>query len=353
MSDTNCHREMRGFHADSVTLSNKQQNKMRDRRDNARIRLKAGLNDDGYSLPKEFSSQGSYAMRTMVQDPDCDYDIDDGVYFDVDALKKSDNEDISPLDARKRVKSSLRDERLTYKAVVKTNCVRQNYPEGYHIDIPVYRINQFIDSWGNNIKTFELASGDEWVESDARAVTKWFTDEVGAELKSGESDTSQLRRLTKLTKKFARSRIQWKNKTTSGICITKLIVDHFVPQKYRDDLALRKTWNEINLNLKLDSTVRHPTQSDKNLADSGDDGVAFFQDCLNNGLSNLDILEDDCSHEKACKAWDKVFNTTYFSNNSYGKGNDSKSLLSSATHISAGLSFPDKPVIPNKPAGFA
>lgn len=344
---------MKGFHTDNVTLSNKQQKIMRERRDSGRIRLKAGLNEANYSLPKEFSSQGSYAMRTMVQDADCDYDIDDGVYFDVDALKNSDNEDLSPLNARKRVKNSLKDVRLAFKATVKTNCVRQNYPAGYHIDIPVYRINHDKNSWGDDIAIFELASGDEWIESDARAVTKWFTDEVGAELKSGESDTSQLRRLTKLTKKFARSRTRWKNKTTSGICITKLIVDHFVPQQGRDDLALRKTWNEINLNLKLDSTVKHPTQPDKNLADSGDDGVVFFQDCLDNGLSDLNILDDDCSHDKACKAWDEVFNTSYFVDNSSDKGADSKSLLSSATQVSVGLSFPDNAVIPNKPAGFA
>ena len=344
---------MKGFHSDDVTLPKKEQKQMRDRRDNGRIRLKTGLKKDNYSLPKSFSSQGSYAMRTMVQDSECDYDIDDGVYFDVNALQNSDNEGLSPLDARKRIKSALNDERLAFKATVKTNCVRQNYPEGYHIDIPVYRINHDKDCLGDDITIFELASGDEWIESDARAVTKWFTNEVGIELKSGESDTSQLRRLTKLTKKFARSRKQWKNNTASGICITKLIVDHFVAQQDRDDLALRKTWNEIIYNLEFDSTVKHPTQPDKNLADSGDSAVAYFQDCLNNALSDLNILDDDCSNEKAYKVWDKVFNTTYFNDNSSDSNNASKSLLSSAAHISAGLSFPDKPITPNKPAGFA
>lgn len=353
MPETNCHKEMKGFHSSDVTLSSKEQKKMRERRDSGRIRLKTGLNKNNHLPPKEFSSQGSYSMRTMVQDPECDYDIDDGVYFYADALKNSDNEDLSPLNARERVKNSLKDERLAFSAKVKTNCVRQNYPEGYHIDIPVYRINVEKGFMGEDVTTYSLASGEDWIESDARSVTKWFTDKVGAELKSGEVDTSQLRRLTKLTKKFARSRMKWKNKTTSGICITKLVVDHFIAQNVRDDLALRKTWNEILYSLELDSTVSHPTQSNKNLSDSNDEGIIFFKECLRDALSELNALDYECSQKKACQIWDIVFNTTYFSNNLSDGKDISKSLLRSAVPVSSGLSFPNKPISPNKPAGFA
>lgn len=131
------------------------------------------------------------------------------------------------------------DGRLKQAALVMRNCVRQPYPAGYHIDVPVYRIVITQDKDGEKGEYCELASGDAWVRSDARAVTRWYNGLVG-ELNAGESDGSQMRRITKLTKKFAR-RQAWKQKTTSGITISKLVVDHFVARQDRDDEALRET----------------------------------------------------------------------------------------------------------------
>lgn len=75
--------------------------------------------------------------------------------------------------------------------------MRQKYPEGYHIDIPVYRIVRSKDASGNEVVEYELASGDNWVKSDARKVTRWYNDAVGTELKAGDADTSQLRQVDK------------------------------------------------------------------------------------------------------------------------------------------------------------
>lgn len=344
-----CHKEMKLFHAQEVTLPNKEQATMRDRRDNGRIRLQNGLKHKNQPLPKEFASQGSYAMRTMVQDSENDYDIDDGVYFEKEDLVDSDGDYLSPKNARIRIKNALIDNRLANSPKLKTNCVRQDYPSGYHIDIPVYRISQKKSFWGDVETVYEHASGDDWIESDARGVTKWFNDAVGNELKTGEADTSQLRRITKLTKKFSRSRKNWKSKTTSGICITKLVVDHFVSCPDRDDEALRKTWQEIVWNLDWNSEIKHPTQSNKNLADAGDEKVSFFADKLGEALIKLEVLDNECSHDEACKAWDEVFGTKFFITNQ----SNSRSLLGATVNVNAGLTFPDKPIVPNKPSGFA
>ncbi|MCG7928779.1 MAG: hypothetical protein N0E44_01870 [Candidatus Thiodiazotropha lotti] len=314
MSHIDCHKEMAKHHANEVTLSKPDQDEMRSRRDNGRTRLKNGLTKASHPLPKEFSSQGSYAMRTMVQDDQCDYDIDDGVYFEKDDLTDSNDTHLSAYAARLRIRNALKDERLAYDAVVKTNCVRQNYPDGYHIDIPVYRTLRTKDAWGNEIVEYELASGDEWVKSDARAVTRWYNQAIGEELQSGETDYSQMRRVTKLTKKMSRSRLAWKSKTTSGICISKLIVDNFVAVPNRDDDALRDTWKAINSVLNSSLQISHPVFTDKNLAEWDDQGVRFFRDCLADALNQLDTLDNgECTRADARKAWDTVFNTTYFS----------------------------------------
>jgi hypothetical protein len=353
MTTVNCHKEMKGYHAGEVNLSNPDQTKMRERRNSGRSRLRNGLTKASHPLPDEFSSQGSYAMRTMVQDDVCDYDIDDGVYFDKEDLKDSNGEYLSARDARKRVRKALKDDRLAYDAVVKTNCVRQQYPEGYHIDIPVYRTTHSKDVSGNERLEHELASGDDWVKSDGREVTRWYNNAVGSELKTGQSDTSQLRRITKLTKKMARSRIAWKKKTISGICISKLVVDHFVTRHDRDDDALRDTWTAIKTQLDFNQQIGHPVYADKNL-EEGDECVIFFRDCLGDALETLKCLDEhDCTRDKASAAWDKVFNTDYFSIQIAKDAKAEKSMLQPAATAAADATFPNRPVVPNKSSGFA
>lgn len=312
MADIDCHAEMTAYHRGEVTLSLEQQQAMRRHRDAGRTRLENGLDTAGHPQPREVRSQGSYQMRTMTQDPDNDYDIDDGAYFLSDDLKDADGQPLTPLEARQRVCDALKwDGRFNRQAEVKNNCVRQAYAEGYHIDVPVYRIVEIEDDNGDPAERFELASGDEWVISDARAVTQWFNGYVG-ELNQGQADGSQMRRITKLTKKFAR-RADWKEKTTSGITISKLVVDHFVAATDRDDKSLRNTWEAMHAALELSTEVKHPVV-EKNLAEEGDAKVSFFKDCLALALDDLQVLDkDDCTRAQAREAWDKVFDTDFFS----------------------------------------
>lgn len=350
-------KDIKAFHAEEVVLSTKDQAEMRSRRDSGRARLKNGLTRDKHPHPKEIAAQGSYAMQTMVEDDDCDYDIDDGVYFDKDDLKNADGDYLTPKQARERVRWALEDDRLKHYAQVKKNCVRQRYPEGYHIDIPVYRIIRSTDSWGKEVEHYELASGDEWIKADARRVTKWFRDIVGAELKRGEADTSQTRRVTRLTKKYARSRGSWKALTTSGICITKLVVDSMVFVTDREDDALRETWKAIKKRLDISLQVAHPTESGRQLTTWDSEEAAFFRDCLAEALKKLEVLDDaNCTREKALKAWDSVFNTDFFGKRDVAKTESANSLLRSAAvapALAPSLGFPNNQVKPNKSAGFA
>ena len=146
MSVIDCSKEMSAYHAEEVTLGKAQQDEMRGRREAGETRLKTGLERDDHE-PPDMAAQGSYAMRTMTQDAQNDYDIDDGAYFSKDDLKDANGNYLTPLAARERVCRALkRDDRLKHDAVVMTNCVRQPYPEGYHIDIPVYRVTETTDT---------------------------------------------------------------------------------------------------------------------------------------------------------------------------------------------------------------
>lgn len=322
MADIDCNIEMRNFHMDNVTLGAIQRKQMRANRNAGRKRLENGLNEAGHPQPRELHSQGSYQMRTMVQDDKNDYDIDDGAYFVFDDLKDDEGKDLTPLAARERVCDALKwDGRLKKEASVKRNCVRQEYAEGHHIDVPVYRIITTRNDDDETTEHFELASGDEWIESDARGVTSWYNGKVGT-LNEGESDGSQMRRVTKLTKKFAR-RQNWKSKTTSGICITKLVVDDFNVSADRDDKSLRDTWKAIDRKLQKSSEIDHPVLDSK-LASANDSAVVFFRDCLSNALKTLEALDQsDCTRKLAREAWDDVFDTDFFTKQQDDNGDDS------------------------------
>lgn len=314
MTVFDCSKDVSAYHDEKVTLRESDRRDMKQRRDNGRTRLEKGLEEAGHPLPKMICSQGSYQMRTMVQDANLDYDIDDGVYFKPEDLKASDGKELTPLQVRQRICDALtRDQRFASPAEVHDNCVRQEYQAGYHIDMPVYRVSIEKDDAGEENEIYELSSKDAWQISDARAVTKWFKDAV-SELNGEDGDDGfQMRRVVRMTKAFARSREDWKESTTSGIAISKLVVDEFRPSAGRDDIALLETWKAIDLRLLLSTEVAHPVNPTP-LAAAGNKKVAFFQQKLSEALETLEVIEDEgCTRNEAREAWDGVFNTNFMS----------------------------------------
>lgn len=314
MSVFDCGEDLSKFHDDEVTLRSSERTEMRPRRDTGRRRLEIGLDEEGHPQPKITCTQGSYAMHTMVQDVDCDYDIDDGIYFAEEDLVDGWGVPLTPLQAKERVCAALsRDKRFASPAEVLPNCVRQVYYEGYHIDMPVYRIREEGDGEGGTQEIYELAGNGSWDPSDARATTRWFKDEVSRLNAIKQDCGAQMRRVVRLTKGFSRSRRDWKELTTSGIVITKLVVDHFVPSEGRDDAALLNSWKAIRDRLSTSTQVVHPVNA-SNLAEEGNAKVGFFRDKLDWALGELAVVEKSCTRAEARKAWDSVFDASYFVN---------------------------------------
>src|SRR5690606_14621937 len=120
---------------------------MRDRRNANRTRLKNGLAKAEKPAPFGQHTQGSYAMHTMVQDADADYDIDDGVYFEKDRLVSPQGGELSALAVRQMICDALQDDRFNKAPTVLKNCVRVFYNEGFHVDVPAYRRLESEDPW--------------------------------------------------------------------------------------------------------------------------------------------------------------------------------------------------------------
>jgi hypothetical protein len=301
-----CNKDVLAFHDDRVTLTQSLRTQMRDHRNANRKRLKDRLKEKGHPQPCEFIKQGSYAMLTMVQDPDNDYDIDDGVYFAEADLKDSAGAPLSPKATRELVCDALQDDRFSKQPKVLKSCVRVYYNEGYHVDLPVYRIRATDGE-------YELASGDDWRVSRAADVEHWFCEANAAKSPDVENGR-QFRRVTRGAKKFARSRVSWKTDIARGFTVTKLVEECYVSDGQREDVALRETLSAIHRRLQENLEVGHPTTAGDLLATADDTRTAYLRDRLAIALDDLTVLDRaDCTSAKARNAWDKAFNTDFFS----------------------------------------
>jgi hypothetical protein len=306
-----CSKEVIGYHDDEVTLPQSERDEMRDRRNANRDRLRAGLKKAAKPMPIEFKSQGSYAMKTMTQHPEKDYDIDDGVYFHAKDLVGPKGGETAALAARQMARDALDDGSFKTKPEVRKNCVRIYYDAGYHVDMPVYRRVVTTDLFGKEQIHHELASTD-WKRSDARDVTAWFEDENNRQ--SPDTDNGrQLRRMSRLSKKFARSRSSWNDLVLSGFGITKLVTECY-RSNAREDVALYETMKAIRDRLNLDLIVKHPVTPGDTITEGSEDPKAIFlRDKLSDALKWLEPASAaDCTRETAMKCWNKGFGTTYF-----------------------------------------
>ena len=303
----NFDRELRAFYRECVRLSGAVQGQLRRNRDANRHRIEMVLRERGGPLPLRFIIQGSYAMDTIIQSPNNEYDIDDGVVFASDELVGPRGGKLSPRQVRRMVCEALRDPRFSRQPEMRKNCVRVYYNEGHHVDIPVYRIRKgfFGDIY------LDIASADDWKRAHPEAVTDWYNKAVVAKSPDGD-DGRQMRRITRLLKAFAKSRVSWN--MPSGFVISKLVHDEYVPDAERDDVALYKTMIAIHRRLRHDLEVEHPVLSEMLTETYEDACMVEFRHRLGEAQNKLSVLfANDCSERGAARAWDSVYGTSYFS----------------------------------------
>lgn len=303
----NCAKDVRAYHNQEVTLPKAEQDKMRDRRNANRTRLRDGLAKAGKPAPIEFVKQGSYAMKTMIRDPAKDYDIDDGVYFRKEDLVGGRGAEMTSLQARQMVRDAVDYGKFKHAPEVRSNCVRVFYEAGYHVDLPVYRRVETSTIFGDDVH-YELAGGSGWKRSDARDVSDWYEKERGK-----SADGQQLRRINRDLKKYSRSRHSWRAGMLSGFGISVLLVECFRHDD-REDCALYESMVAVRDRLVFDLQVAHPVTTGDYITSGPDDARArAFRDKLSDAIDWLQpLFRADCTRERALGCWDKVFATTFF-----------------------------------------
>ena len=309
------HNTLNEFYADHVQLDSDETKKLKDYRDINLGRLKSGLDKLGeehdtiYAHYQYYRNQGSYAMYTINQHPDNEYDIDIAIVFKKDDLPNS------ALGARQRIADAFKKVagNFSQDPEARPNAVTVWYAEGYHIDFAVYRTHETLFSG-----TIIEHAGPEWTERDPMEVTNWFNNAVNLSSPLKEYGATvkkhQMRRIVRLLKVFAKSRSSWS--LPGGLIISVLVVKCYQPDNHRDDAALYNTMVAIRNRLCLSTTVWSPVNISEPLTNKEKykKQVERFRDKLDFAITKLaPVFKDDCTKDEAMSAWDKVFNHPFWS----------------------------------------
>lgn len=333
----NTHAEMYSFYDKHVRLSREKQIELTEYRETNLKRLREGLTKLDYSLPVRVCGQGSYAMSTMVQHPDNDYDIDTAVIFASDDLPSS------SLKARQRVLAGVEEGGGNFKEPpeARTNAVTVWYQDGHHIDLAVYRFYQ--DAFGNEV--IEHA-GAEWCPRDPQDITNWFVDAVATKSPSPDNGTAvkegQMRRIVQLLKMFAKSRPNWG--LPGGLLISVLVSECYTADWQRDDAALYNTIVAISNRIKWNTEILNPVDTSLKLTDKNEHvcQVQRFGERLEQALDWLSpICNYNCDDLTAYKAWNKVFQHNYWSE--LVSGVEMREAAKSLYVAPTGMIFTEKP----------
>lgn len=304
-------KEFKTFYDNEVKLSQIEVSNLREKKKLNIERLQEGLKEYNEEHNTDYKiaqtvEQGSVAMSTIIKNKDKDYDIDVAIIFDKENINN-----IGPNAIQNVIIDALKRKCVNMKTppYSKTNCVRIEYADNYHIDFAIYRREKKY----NDEFVYEHA-GSEWRERDPYAINNWFKDSINQQ-------GNDLRKVIRLSKMFCKSRSSWD--MPGGLIQTVLCSDEFV-KKDRIDETFYYTLTNVRDRLAYNKNVFNPTNNQSLiLTEDHKNKVDNLYNRLNSYINKLSVLfEKDCTYEKACNAWYEFFNNEYWKSNIQNQSNN-------------------------------
>jgi hypothetical protein len=250
----NIQKQFEAFH-EEIKLGRFEENQiLREKRDIIKNKLRSELSrvfkKYGEKCPTFFfRDQGSYEIGTGIKPLNCDYDIDQGLYFMVDTSDYPD-----PVVLKRRVHEAL--DGHTKEVRIRQSCVTVFYQkEGepiYHVDIAVYS-----DGEMNADRSDRLAKGKEHSTEEYRfwevSNPQGLSDTIFARFEEG-SDRDQFRRIVRYLKRWKDENFSKDgNNAPRGIGLTIMTYDCLQPtysndfDHHADDLEALRMLVRANL----------------------------------------------------------------------------------------------------------
>lgn len=317
--------EFKTFH-DQIALTSGKKASLRTARNALRDKIRKHFRDVlKLNIPK-FHGQGSYAMGTIVNPLNGEFDIDDGVYLQ--HLNTNDKSDWPTPETVHRWLVQATDGHTGQKPIDKRTCVRVRYAGQYHVDLPAY---------GELNGEYLLAEKGEkgWHRSDPLALTNWFNGRVKVH---GE----QLSRIVRYLKAWANFQSSRRGKMPNGLILTVLASDHFRADT-RDDICFANTLRAIADAVRIIFYVYNPVDAAEELTSRlTDQQKQRFQEAILDAAdAATEAINIDDRHE-ASNLWRKQFGDRF---PAVEKKNDSDQKKAIATGLATvyGAKNPSKP----------
>ena len=291
----NCNAEFLTF-LDTIKLSKNKVSYLRRSRDAIRERIINYYKEKELVQP-EFCGQGSFKVKTGINQSDEDYDIDDGVYLKHLPEKKEDWPKTETV--HKEIYEAVNGHTDT-PPEDKKSCIRVQYKREYHVDLAIYV--------EKDSKIYLARNGtDQWEENSPKLFTAWFYEKL-------DMHGEQFRSVCKYIKKWSYNK-GWVD-SISGFLITILTGDHFYGSLARDDIALSETLKRIVSYLEFNRTIIRPVEPKKEMTESLSDKdmdtmirrLKGFRDSAEKSVS----IEDK---EEAQNIWRQLFGEDFPKNN--------------------------------------
>lgn len=282
--------EFNTFH-NHIALTSAKKALLRTARNALRDKIRKHFHDVLKLNAPKFHGQGSYAMGTMVNPLNGEFDIDDGVYLQ--HLDTSDKSDWPTPETVHRWLIQATDGHTGQKPIDKRTCVRVRYAGQYHVDLPAYS-----ELHG----AYLLAEKGErgWHQSDPLALTDWFKGRVKVH---GE----QFLRVVRYLKAWSDFQSSRQGKMPNGLILTVLASDHFCADT-RDDVCFANTLMAIANTVRFIFLVYNPVDASEELTSRLTDQQKIrFQDAIVDvSDAAAEAIKIDDRHE-ASNIWRKQF----------------------------------------------
>lgn len=285
----NCHKLFLEFNT-AIALDSNRKETLRKSRDAVREKIRRYFRDKKNGLSPKFHEQGSFMMNTIIEPLDKEFDIDDGIYFEVE------EEPEASVSTFHRWVYEAVDEHTKQKPIDKQTCVRLIYAGEYHLDLPIYYIVE-------KQPPYLAHKRRGWVQSDPREFIEWFHQKADTD--------GQLKRIVCYLKAWSDYR---KGKLPSGLIFSILAANNIVFDE-RDDVAFYETLCNIQNCLKQNFVCERPTTpaGENLLEDCSETNKTYFLDQLESFIQSAKKALDDKSSQKvACKAWQNHFGENRF-----------------------------------------
>ena len=308
----NCHDLFEDFYS-TISIDKSKRDSLMSARDAIQDRITNYFKNELKEKVPEYKIQGSYALDTIVNPLDGEYDIDVGIYLqniDHDKVKWPTTETVHNW-IFKAVENHTKE-----KPTDKRTCVRVNYSGQYHVDLPIY------GTYKNESYLAEKGEA-KWHISDPKDFENWFKGEI-------EKKGDQIRHLVKYLKAWADYNSK-SGKLPSGFVLTILITECY-EKSDRDDASFAGTAKSMYDRLKISEEIRNPVDPKENLRDRiSDSKMVTFKESLETLLNNASLALKEKSKKEACKKWRKEFGDRF--SNCENVKDSSESLKTTAPAI--------------------